>query len=103
MDEATNTQKVRGHCSKSKERKRQRNSNMKPGQIPACSSCDKKRARQKLKNVLPNAFHTSERSGLLTRIAMMESVSLLFLFNLCFAFAIRGWPDLFIEIGRAHV
>jgi|SRR4030095_7649445 hypothetical protein len=58
MDEATNPQKGRGHRSESKERKRQRNSDMKPRQIPACSSCDKKRAGQKLKNVLPDAFHS---------------------------------------------
>jgi hypothetical protein len=61
MDEATNSQKVRGHRSKSKERERQRNSNMIPRQIPACSSCDKKRAGQKLKNVLPDAFHSVTR------------------------------------------
>jgi hypothetical protein len=58
MDEATNPQKARGHRSKSKERERQRNSNMIPRQIPASSSCDKKRAGQKLKNVLPDAFHS---------------------------------------------
>src|SRR5215510_7651919 len=56
MDKATDAQKGGGHRSKSKERKRQRNSNMVPRQIPASSSCHKKRARQKLENVLPDAF-----------------------------------------------
>jgi hypothetical protein len=57
MNEAANAQKVRGHRSKSKERKRQGNRNMIPRQIPACSSRDKKCAGQKLKNILPDAFH----------------------------------------------